>query len=120
MSIIKNNRIINSTGLRGLLSLLFLAASLTACAAFKGKQKKKKKMEVQYTLTVARILPGNDTDSFTEVTFSESQRFYRLPKTANHSYLEILTAAEKSGKPVIVRRANETSDIILSVKKAGH
>lgn len=68
-------------------------------------------------MTVARIIPGNPLDSFTEVTFNESQRFYRISERASHKYLKLLKASEKNSKPVKVTRANEQSDIILKVEK---
>ncbi|MES2701402.1 MAG: hypothetical protein V4649_02130 [Bacteroidota bacterium] len=75
-------------------------------------------MEVQHKMTVARILPTTPEETFIEVTFSESARFYKIPKNANPTYIKLLKDAEKSGAAVMVKRAREESDVIVSVKKA--
>ena len=73
---------------------------------------------VTHVMTVASVRPANSSETFVEVTFSESQRFYKLPNDANPKYLQLLKASEKNQSPVIVSRANEMSDVILSVAKA--
>jgi hypothetical protein len=78
---------------------------------------KKKKKGVEYTMTVAAIRPANNDEAFITVTFLQSQRFYRLPKNADPVYLQLLKESEKNGVPVVVKRANEKSDIILTVNK---
>lgn len=68
-------------------------------------------------MTVAAIRPPRGDDPYIEVTFNESARFYRIPKNAAPSYLDLLRESEKNSTPVLVKRANEYSDIILRVKK---
>lgn len=94
---------------------MLLVISLHSCAA--QKKHKAKHKRVEYSLTVAAIRPANNDDAYITVTFLESARFYRLPKDANPAYLELLKGSEKDHKPVLVRRREETSDIIISVKK---
>jgi len=68
-------------------------------------------------MTVAAIRPANNDETFVRVTFNESQRFFKLPNDANPKYLELLKESEKNKTPVIIKRANEGSDIILEVGK---
>ncbi len=68
-------------------------------------------------MTVAAIRPPQGDDAYIEVTFNESARFYRIPKNATPEYLDLLRASEKNSTPVLVKRANEYSDIILRVRK---
>jgi hypothetical protein len=79
---------------------------------------KKKTMVVEYKMTVTRIVPATRTDSFIEITFSESQRFYRLPVKAKPALLTLLKESEANAVPVLVKRASERSDVIIDVKKA--
>lgn len=98
-----------------ILGLLFIVAALPAAA-----QKKKKaavKKPVEYVLTVAAIRPPVGNDPYMEVTFSESARFYKISKNAAPGYIDLLRESEKTGKPVLVKRANEYSDIILRVRR---
>jgi len=97
------------------LSLLLIVAALHSCAA--QKKHKAKHKRVEHTMTVAAIRPANHEDAYITVTFLESARFYRLPKDANPAYLDLLKQSEKNHKPVLIKRREETSDIILSVKK---
>lgn len=97
-----------------MLSLLFLLGSLHASAI--GKHKKVKNKSVEYALTVAAIRANND-QTFVRVSFNESQRFYKLPNNADPAYLDLLKESEKNHTPVLVKRADEYSDVILSVKK---
>jgi hypothetical protein len=106
---------ISSVNASRLLSLLLLCLSLHACAAV--KKHKAKSKSVVYSLTVAGIRPENKGDTFVRVSFLQSARFYKLPKDANPEYLILLKESEKSHKPVMVERANETSDVIISVTK---
>jgi hypothetical protein len=83
-------------------------------------QKKKKgtvKKTVEYSLTVAAIRPATGNDPYIEVTFNESARFYRISKNAAPTYIDLLRESEKTGKPVLVKRANEDSDEILRVRR---
>jgi hypothetical protein len=99
-----------------LVSLFFLTTVTQSCAL----QKNKKKMggdQVEYALTVAAIRPAAGEDAYIEVIFNESARFYRLPRNAAPEYLELLRESEKKSMPVLVKRANEYSDIILRVKR---
>lgn len=100
------------------LSLLFLVCSVQNVFAAKGQKKKPK--TVEYEMTVAAIRPANPKNTFIEVTFSESQRFYKLPNDADPKFLVLLKASEKDHTPVLVRRASEKSDVILRVTKKKH
>jgi hypothetical protein len=111
--------VVNSAGAKILLSLFFMAATVITPAAGKTKQKKKNKA-VQYKMTVARIVPAAPTDSFIEVTFSESQRFYKLPVKAKPALLSLLKQSEAKGTPVLVKRVSEQSDVIIDVQKVKH
>lgn len=100
--------------LAGILSLLFLACFSPA----RGMAKKNKTTKtVEYKLTVARIAPSLSNDKYMEVSFLESARFYLVSKKARPTYIDLLRASEKSNKPVMVKRANERSDTIISVRK---
>ena len=107
--------ILNSTVFAMLLGLLFLTFCTPADGAIKGHKKKKK--TATYSLTVAAIRSANDEEAFMRVTFLQSARFYKLPKDANPGYLQLLKESELNHSPVIVERATEESDIIVSVKK---
>jgi hypothetical protein len=80
-------------------------------------KKQKKTKSVAYKLTVANINAGTATDKNYEVTFLESARFYKISKKANPTYIGLLQESQKNNSPVMVSRANEYSDVILSVKK---
>ena len=111
-----NKKIINSTLAICVLSLLFIVALTNRSSAYQVKKIKKK--SVEYSLTVAQIKPVNPEETFIRVSFLESARFYKLPKNADPSYLKLLKTSEKKHIPVLVKRANEESDVIVSVKKA--
>ena len=98
-----------------MLSLLFLAGTLQT-HAFQ-KHHKTKKNFVEHTMTVAGIRPAEHSETFITVFFLESARFYKLPKNAKPVYLELLKESERQHSPVLVKRAKEESDEILSVKK---
>jgi len=110
-----NRKMVNSICTICMLGLLFMVAALPAVA-----QKKKKgavKKTVEYALTVAAIRPATGDDPYIEVTFNESARFYRISKNAAPAYIDLLRESEKTGKPVLVKRANEDSDVILRVRR---
>jgi len=77
----------------------------------------KKKKGIENTMTVAAIRGSNNNETFIRVTFIQSQRFYKLSNDADPSFLNLLKESEKNHTPVIIKRAKEKSDIILSVKK---
>ncbi|MFI5196575.1 MAG: hypothetical protein ACHQD8_05755 [Chitinophagales bacterium] len=81
------------------------------------KGNKKKSKSVAQAMTVAAIRAANPKNTFIEVTFSESQRFYKLPNDADPKYLILLKESEKNNTPVIIKRVSEYSDVILSVSK---
>jgi hypothetical protein len=81
------------------------------------KGHKTKKNNVTNTMIVAAIRAANPKDTFVRVTFFQSQRFFKLPNNANPNYFKLLKESEKNNTPVIVKRANEESDVILSVEK---
>ena len=68
-------------------------------------------------MTVLSVAPANNDETYISVIFQVSQRRYKLPKNANPAYLKLLRESEKSHTPVLVERAKEESDIIVSVKK---
>jgi hypothetical protein len=68
-------------------------------------------------MTVLEVgAPVND-EPFIRIIFRVSQRIYKLPKDANPKYLDLLKESQHSHIPVLVRRAKEESDVILSVEK---
>ena len=107
---------INSTCRISILSLLFVIGALQPCEAMKGGQKKKIK-SVQQVMTVVTVRQESPNETFFTVTFTPSQRFYKLPNDANPKYLILLKESEKNHTPVIITRASERSDVILSVSK---
>jgi hypothetical protein len=78
---------------------------------------KTKKNTVTDTMTVAAIRAANPNETFVKVTFFQSQRFFKLPNDANPDYLNLLKESEKNNTPVVVKRENQESDVLLSVKK---
>ena len=113
-----NKLIVNSTCITYMLGLFFLAIAFPSCALVQKNNKKNNgKVPVEYTLTVAAINHPSGDDAYIEVSFNESARFYRIPKNAAPEYLELLSMSEKTNTPVLVKRANEYSDIILRVRK---
>ncbi len=71
---------------------------------------------IERPLTVAAIQMPKDGDEYIEVSFLESARFYRLPKNAAPQYLQLLKESEAQHKVVLIKRANEYSDVILRVR----
>lgn len=73
---------------------------------------------VQNKLTAVRIIKGN-RPGYIQLTFFESQRFYKLLKTSGEyrAYLNLLQWSVKHHKPVWIKRTSEYSDTIISVKK---
>ncbi len=110
------NKLTSSTSRLCVLSLLFLLTALQSCAIQK-KKKNTGKKPVEYAMTVAAIRPARGEDPYIEVSFNESARFYRIPRNAAPAYLDLLRESEKNATPVLVKRANEYSDVILRVKK---
>ena len=116
MSVKENNHrhLISPAYLRGLLGLLFLFGALTS---FEAPRHKAKKKPVENTMTVAAIRPPNSNETFVRITFLQSQRFYKLPNDANPAYLRLLKESEQQHSPVVIKRAQEESDVILGVRK---
>lgn len=102
-----------------LLSFLLLAIAFAPASAMAKKKKKKNtgKEPVEYALTVAQVRPAQPGDQYAEVTFLESARFYRLPRNADPAFLELLKKSQDEHIQVLVKRANEYSDIITRVRK---
>jgi hypothetical protein len=102
-----------------LLSFLLLMVVLAPASAMAKKKKKKNtgKEPVEYALTVAEVRPAQPGDQYTEVTFLESARFYRLHRNADPAFLELLKKSQEQHTQVLVKRANEYSDIITRVRK---
>jgi hypothetical protein len=101
-----------------MLSLLLLAGSLQSFATSKGHKIKKK--AVEKTMTVAGFPPSEakDAGKYVTVSFNESARFYRLSVKSDPAYMKLLKESERDHTSVVVKRADEKSDIILNVKKA--
>ena len=99
-------------GLLGLLFCVFIFQYAGATQRHKGKRKR-----VENTMTVAAIRTPGNNETFIRITFLQSQRFFKLPNDANPAYLNLLKESEKDNTPVIVKRAKEESDVILSVRK---
>lgn len=104
-----------SSAHRWLLSLLFLLGTLQG-VAMPQKQSKKAKPVVN-SMIVLDIAPPTKADPYYEVVFQVSQRQYRLSKEASAKYLRLLRESKRNRTPVLVKRAREDSDVILSVKK---
>jgi len=68
-------------------------------------------------MTVAAIRPAGNDQAFIQVSFYESQRFYKLPKDANPAYIKLLTESERRKTTVTIKRASEYSDVILTVTR---
>lgn len=106
---------INSVCSLCILGLLFCVGPGAATAGQKKHVVKKK--GVVHSMTVMEVgQPVNDEPSI-RVMFRVSQRIYKLPKDANPKYLELLKESQQYHTPVLVRRAKEESDVILSVEK---
>jgi hypothetical protein len=72
---------------------------------------------VTSNMTVLKILPAGKSDSVTRIIFQTSQRIYKLPLKAKPVYLLRLKESLEKHVPVLIKRASEKSDIILSVNK---
>jgi hypothetical protein len=68
-------------------------------------------------MIVISIAPPEKDMPYFSVIFRISQRSYKLPNDANPRYLKLLKESEKKHTPVLVRRAREESDVIVSVEK---
>jgi len=92
----------------------FLLFSFCALQCFAGN-----KDSVENKLTVMRV-SHTANKAYTEVTFSESQRFYKLLKKGKQytMFLELLKWSAKKHVPVIIQRRSEYSDTILKVSKS--
>lgn len=98
-----------------ILSLLFMACILPDCSAVKNH--KMKTEAIEDTMNVAGIRQVQANETFVRVTFTQSQRFFKLPNDANPAYLDLLKESEKNNTPVIIKRSSVQSDVILSVRK---
>lgn len=98
-----------------LLSLLFMTPALSATA--KQAHRKAKKKGVVHAMTVLMISPPSNEETSIGVIFQVSQRRYKLPKDANPAYLKLLKESQANHTPVLVERASEASDVIVSVHK---
>ena len=74
--------------------------------------------QVVHALTAISIRDTND-HGCTILTFSRSQRFYKLPnKTANYKkYMKLIHRSLEDKKPVLVLRKNEATDTISGIKR---
>jgi hypothetical protein len=91
-----------------------LSVAAPSCATQKKHAKKK---GVVHTMTVLEVQPPRKDETYIEVSFRISQRIYKLPKNANPKYLELLKQSEREHTPVMVWRAKEESDVIVTVEK---
>jgi len=72
------------------------------------------------TFTVAKVFMEKYSEPGTvEVTFYESARFYKIPKSNPHhaAYISLLKEALKKKEPVVIRLTERNGDIIDSVSK---
>ena len=106
---------LNSTCIICTLSLFFIAWCIPA-AAIQKKHVAAKKGVVNTMIVISIAPPENERPYFT-VIFRVSQRAYKLPNDANPRYLKLLKESEKNHTPLLVRRAREESDVIVSVEK---
>jgi len=98
-----------------MLGLFFM---LTATPAIALPQKHNKHKGVVHSMTVLAVRPANNDEPYFNVLFRISQRIYKLPKDANPAYLALLKESATKHTPVLVRRANEGSDVIMGVERA--
>jgi hypothetical protein len=111
INISQEKKVFSSIRRVALLSFLFVLYFAFSAA---GRDKKHKK-GVATSMIVAVIRPASKEDSFITVCFTKSARFYKLPKNANPRYIALLQESAKNKSAVTITRANEQSDIILSV-----
>lgn len=107
MSIRSEERKYRSTAHASVLCLLFAAVMLCSCVTVK----------ISREMTVAAIREKNPGDHFTRVTFSESQRFYKLPDDADPAYMQLLQESQKNNTPVVVSTDKKHDDVIVGVKR---
>ena len=96
------------------MGLLFFMFLFQHCLASPSGKKKK---GVEDTMTVAAIRQTNNNEPFIQVTFNQSQRFYKLPNDADPTFLNLLKKSEKDHIPLVIKRAKGESDVILGVRK---
>lgn len=91
----------------------FLFSILITVPVFAGE-----KDTVSNQLTVVKVV-SEKTKPYSIVTFSESQRFYKiLKRPKNYSAcINLLKWSAKYKQPIVITRRTEYSDTILSVKK---
>ncbi len=106
--------LINSTCIF-MLSLLFMVSAFPLTAA--PRKHKNKVKGVVRPMTVIAVEPPNNNETYISVIFQISQRRYKLPKDANPAYIKLLKESARNHTPVLIERAKEESDIIMSVKK---
>jgi hypothetical protein len=95
-------------------TILFFCLQMLTCNA----QSKKSPEPVMQTYRVARVIESNQAN-YTEVTFLESARFYRILKN-NKSYnsvIALLKEAEKNKMPVLVGFTEPNGDVIEKVER---
>ncbi|MGZ4034259.1 MAG: hypothetical protein ACXVPU_17140 [Bacteroidia bacterium] len=64
-----------------------------------------------------KIISADGNENFDRIVFKRSERIYRLAKDSKPEYLELLKDSQTNNSPVIIKRADEKSDLILSVEK---
>lgn len=108
--------------LKGLLSaasylkpatILFLCMQMFNCTA----QQKKSPGTAMQTYRVARVIEPAEAN-YTEVTFLESPRIFRILKNNKHysTSIALLKDAEKNNKAVLVSLAEPNGDVIEKVE----
>ena len=98
-----------------MLSLFFLVVIFQSCTISKEHTNPAK--EVIQEMTVIKILPENSDSNFMKVVFKRSQRTYKLAKDTDPHYILLLKESEQNNTAVLVKRAKEESDVIISVEK---
>lgn len=95
-------------------TILFFCLQMLTCNA----QSKKSPDTAMQTYRVARIIETTGAD-YTEVTFLESARFYRILKNNKHysASMALLKEAEKNNTPLLVAFTEPHGDVIEKVER---
>lgn len=94
-----------------------MAGVLQSCCVKKGNSSTNSG-GIKNTMTVMKILPETNDATFIKIVFKRSERMYKLAKNAKPEYLQLLKESEKNNTPVVIKRADEESEEILSVEKS--
>lgn len=95
-------------------TILFFCVQMLTCNA----QSKKSPGPAMQTYHVARIIENTEAN-YTEVTFLESARFYRILRNNKHynASIALLKEAEKNKTPLLVGFTEPNGDVIEKVER---